>query len=91
MNTTREANMTEPTKQGGRTTQLVHIESSVMFKDEMDISPRSEAYEPCEGTWAEFVGDIKHFFSRIGAEIKSRSEDVRESWNNVFHRNRSHA
>jgi hypothetical protein len=38
------------------------------------------AYLPCEGSWAEFVGDVKAFFSKIGEEIEDRFDAVRDTF-----------
>jgi hypothetical protein len=35
-------------------------------------------YRPCKGTWVEFVGDIKRFFAKMGADLAGRVEDIRE-------------
>jgi hypothetical protein len=72
-----------------RTTEPpVRVENLVVKPGTMEISLLAEPYEPCEGTWKEFVSDLKRTCLRIGAEVKGRSEVVKDSWENTFRRNR---
>lgn len=43
-----------------------------------DSATMPHVYKPCTGTWVEFVGDIKRFFAKMGADLACRVEDLRE-------------
>jgi hypothetical protein len=58
---------------------FIHIENPDSLSNEGNSLRLAEVYEPCEGTWSEFKGDVKRFFGKIQAELKERQTDVRES------------
>ena len=77
-----------PRVQDRVTASPVRVENLVIKPGTMEISLLAEPYEPSDGTWAEFVSDLKRTCRRIGAEIKGRSEVFKEGWEDVFRRNR---
>lgn len=70
------------------TEQPIRVENLVVKPGTMEFSLLAEPYEPCDGTWKEFVSDLRRTCHRIGAEFKGRSEVAKESWDGVFRRNR---
>lgn len=49
----------------------------------------AEVYEPCQGTWQEFCGDVKRYVKNAKASWIDRYEDSREGLKGFFHRDRS--
>ena len=45
-----------------------------------------EEYRKCDGTWSEFVGDVKKFNSKVRNNFTETISDISESIGKVFHR-----
>ncbi len=68
---------------------LVHVERYVAYPGDVKRLDAPEVYQPCEGTWAEFKGDVRRTLTKAKSDIQDRREDLSERWNRVFRRNRA--
>jgi len=81
---------TGPVDQDSYVGGLVHVERVVGLSIETENIDLPESYQPSDGSWAEFVGDVKRCLSRIRDDIKESLATRREMWQRFFHRKHSH-
>lgn len=74
--------------QSGRYDGLVHVEIVEGVPGDSPARDLPLNYQPCDGSWAQFKSDIRRALRKARVEFRDRVEATRETWENVFHRNR---
>ena len=86
MNQSINSTVNQSTHSNDGTNGHAYHENFVILTPEKELLKLNEPHQTSEGTWSEFVGDLKFLVKKIGTDTQDKIETVGEWCTNLIHR-----